>query len=624
MKQEFIQFAPLFSGLAEDERNALDENFAQNQLTAAQPLFNAGDAADALYLVGTGFVRLVTPGGINLATLGPGSVLGEDSLFRSLPYDVSAVAVSDLEFWKLPDKKLRALILQRPALGLKLSNNFGSLIAQMQDYLVQQLARTTELSGVPGSSLQIVAGHLQPRRLATGQYLYRVGEPPVGLFLIENGAVDVQTEGADAIETFKRGDLLGAISLLTNKPSSSSVVATQDTELWMLPADDFQAIAARQPGLRRNLGRNVRSRLGRADQMAAVLRLGKMPIFADLPPQTLQQIAQRMILQHVPAGERVYRIGEAGDAMYLVEAGEIELTAENAAGIVEEIGRIGGEGFFGEMSLVTGQMRTEDATATRNSNLFVLYKADLDALATQNPAIGTALSQGVAMRLASQPEGDGNNLQRFALFAGMNPNDLRQIANYLRPMRYRAGEQVFRANTPADHLYLLEKGQVRVQPIAGAGWILGPGESFGERAVLTNQPHNTSVTAETDVDVWTLAKSDFDMLMNRYPTLAISMSRILSQRLAQATSQPAMALVGAPMSAPPPFLPAEPASANASARRRQAAAASGELPPPRRGGFGAWYANLSGFGKLRFILLLMLLILLLCVCLLYTSPSPRD
>jgi hypothetical protein len=110
--------------------------------------------------------------------------------------------------------------------------------------------------------------------------------------------------------------------------------------------------------------------------------------------------------------------------------------------------------------------------------------------------------------------------------------------------------------------------------------------------------------------------------MNRYPTLAISMSRILSQRLAQVTSQPAMAPVGAapagaPMSAPPSYLPAEPAQVNAAARRR-AAAASGEVPAPRRGGFGAWYSGLSGFGKLRFVLLIMLLILLLCVTVPFT------
>ena len=154
-------------------------------------------------------------------------------------------------------------------------------------------------------------------------------------------------------------------------------------------------------------------------------RLGKMPIFAELPPQTLQAIAQRMVLQHVPAGERVYRVGEAGDAMYLIESGEIELTAENAAGVLEEIGRIAGDGYFGEMSLLTGQIRTEDATSTRNTNLWILYKADLDALATQQPAIGKALSQGVATRLSSGGDYDTARFQQFALFAEL---DCRGIA----------------------------------------------------------------------------------------------------------------------------------------------------------------------------------------------------
>ena len=138
----------------------------------------------------------------------------------------------------------------------------------------------------------------------------------------------------------RNGSLLGAVPLLTNKPSTANAVALEETTLWMLTAEDFQALNSRQPGLRRSLGRAVRSRLSRADQLLAMQRLGKMPIFAELPPQTLQAIAQRMVLQHMPAGERVYRVGEAGDAMYLIESGEIELTAENAAGVLEEIGRI--------------------------------------------------------------------------------------------------------------------------------------------------------------------------------------------------------------------------------------------------------------------------------------------
>ena len=99
-------------GWREDEQKTLDENFRPGSTaTSGDALFQAGDTADGLYLVGKGFVRLLTAGGINLATLGPGSVLGEDSLFRSLPYDVSAHAASDLEYWKLTDKDLRAIIV---------------------------------------------------------------------------------------------------------------------------------------------------------------------------------------------------------------------------------------------------------------------------------------------------------------------------------------------------------------------------------------------------------------------------------------------------------------------------------------------------------------------------------
>jgi CRP-like cAMP-binding protein len=322
------------------------------------------------------------------------------------------------------------------------------------------------------------------------------------------------------------------------------------------------------------------------------------------------------VLQHVPAGERVYRIGEAGDALYLIESGEIELTAENAVGVVEEIGRIGAGSHFGEHSLLTGQIRTEDATATRNSNLWVLYKSDLDALSTQYPAIGKALSQGVALGLASGAGADDAKLQQFVLFVGMNPSDLRQIAGCLHPMRYRGGEQIFRAGSPAEGLYLIEKGTVGVQALGGAAWQAGPGESFGERALLTNQPHNTSAVAESDVDVWTMTKADFDMLMNRYPALAISMSRILSQRLSHVATSPNAPAGAAPVNMPPGQAAGVAAQ---SARRRQQAAAAGEVEGPgRRQGFGGWYSNLSGFGKLTFALLILVLILFLCVTIPFT------
>jgi CRP-like cAMP-binding protein len=615
LKEEFIQYAPLFAGLVAEEQALLGERFVQNSAKQGAVLFQVGDNADGLYLVGKGFVRIFTASGSNLATLGSGSVLGEDSLYRAVPYDVSAHAASDLEFWKLTDRDLRAIIIQQPTIGLKLSQNFGSLIAQMQDYLVQQLGKTPELNGLPRHTLQAIADQLEPRKVAAGQVLYRAGDAASGLFLIESGLIETQPDTADGErQQIGAGGLLGALALLTNKPQTTTATVREDTLLWALSANDFQMIASRQPGLRRSLGRNVSARLSRADQMQAVMRLSQMPIFAQLPPTTIQAIAQRMVLQHVPAGERVYRVGEVGDAMYLVESGEIELTAENAVGVVEEIGRIGPEGFFGELSLLTGQIRVEDATATRNTNLWVLNKADLDALAAQNPAVGKALSQGVAMRLSSAGRSDEESLRKFSLLADLSAADLRQIAPLLHPMRYRAGEVIFRASAPADRLFLIEKGSVRVQTLSGGAYLLGPTESFGERALITEQPHNTTVSADTDVDVWTLNKQDLDMLMNRYPAIAISITRIISQRLS-ATS------TAAPTGHPPAgYTPTSTPMEAAPTRRRQQAAAVQEMEPPRRRrrSFGEWYSSLSAGARVRFILLMLLLIILMCLTLPFT------
>jgi CRP-like cAMP-binding protein len=281
-------------------------------------------AADGLYLVGKGFVRLFTASGSNLATLGPGSVLGEDSLYRAVPYDVSAHAASDLEYWKLSDQDLRAIIVQHPAVGLEVEPELRQpdrADAGLPGAAVGQDAGTGRAAP---PHLQAIADQLEPRKVAAGQVLYRAGDQASGIFLIESGRIEIQPDTADGErQEATAGRLLGALALLTAKPQTTTAVAREETLLWALLADDFQMIASRQPGLRRSLGRNVRARLSRTDQMQAVQRLSQMPIFAQLPPPRSRPSPSAWCFQHVPAGERVYRIGEVGDAMYLVETARL-------------------------------------------------------------------------------------------------------------------------------------------------------------------------------------------------------------------------------------------------------------------------------------------------------------
>lgn len=642
MKDELIRFAPLFAGLADQEKDLLSSAFVEGESAAQAMLLRAGERSSAVYLVEQGFVSLTTPSGANLATLGPGSLIGEASLFRNVPQDVNAVALSDLKYWQLTDRALRDLIMQQPEIGLKLGRSFGSQLAQMEDYLARRLSQANELAGLPTHTLRAVAARLQPREVNPQDAIYRAGESPVGLFLIENGVIELRADvpaAGESNQELRGGALFGALPLLTGKPYSQSAVATEPALLWALSQEDFAAVSSQHPGLRRSLARNARMRLNKPDQSQAVLRLGQMPIWGEASPQTMQAIAQRMVLQHVPAGERVYMMGEGGDALYFIESGEVELTTENASGAVEELARVGSDGYFGEMSLLTGQIRTEDATATRNTNLWVLYKSDLDALAAQYPEIGKAMSQGLAARLAAEPQDHGvERFRQFALLAELGELELGQVVDHLHPMRYRAGEQIFRASSPAEMLYLLERGHVRMQPLSGGNWLIGPGEAFGERALLTNQPHNASAVAETDVDVWTLSKQDFDMLMNRHPMLAISMSRMLSQRMEGGyTGEYGGEYGGQPQAVPSSsvggvasdpyfddryneagdqlgFEPDAYTGTNMPSRRRRNYAAQQpvtDAPRRQRPSIGQWFANLSTLGKVQLAVLLLLLIWLI-------------
>ncbi|MCE7983584.1 MAG: hypothetical protein DYG89_20615 [Caldilinea sp. CFX5] len=618
MKSNLLKAIPILEGLADEELDSLANEFVDSHYPKGAHLFKSGEQSDALYVIDQGFVRLIGSNGRSLATLGQGSLLGEDTLFRGANQEIEAVVASDLSAWKLPDHKARALFVRHPDMGIKISRNFGALLVQMDDYLVERLSKINELSNLPRHTLHAVARRLQPRIVRTQTPVHRGGEMPSALFIVERGAFEIRPEpmlpGQD-VQRVQAGAIIGAMSLLTNKPYNETALATEDSLVWVLSAENFQGINSSHPGLRRSLGRNVRSRLGKADQAQAVLRLSQMPLFAEVPPQSLQAIAQRMVLQHIPAGERVYRIGEAGDAIYMVENGEIELTEENASGVVEEKARVAGGGFFGEMSLLTGLIRTEDATATRNTNLWILYKTDLDDLTVHHPAIAKALSQGLATRLAEpEPEqGDLGRFRHFAILADLSPSDLRQVTRHLRPMRYRSGEQVYQEGTPADALYFLERGQVYVQSIDGNGWILDAGETFGERSVLSGDPHASTVIAETDIDVWMLEKADFDALVARYPSLALNITRSFSRRMNQYAMAPA-----APASYAPPSAPQLPAPRFQTMQRRTAVPGAQQPPPNRQramngGGFAEWFGNLSTFGKVRLALFILLLLWLLGV-----------
>ncbi len=636
MNAPILNETPLFSALSTTQQERIAACLQPRSLAAGERLFSIGEEASSLYIIRTGWIRLATPGGDVLASLGPGSVFGETDLFRGQRRSSSAVAASAAELWTLDGRDLSEAIIDDPNLGIALSRAFGGHIVQMDAYLVNRLREAPALADARDEELAALAHLLAPMEVARGQTLFRQGDPAQALYVIEAGEVVVSPQEDESAPSVRRvGQLLGELAMLTGKPHFYTAEAAADTLLWSLGRADFDAVIHRHPGLAKLLSRGLRAPLNSEDQAAAAAVLAHMPLFEGLDADVLAMVSSRLLLLHMPAGEVIFAEGGRADAMYLVESGEVELV-QGSGSRRELVARIGPGGFFGEMALLTGRPRSATAIASQAANLWVLYRNEFEALVMRTPAIAAAVSRGLSERLAEAGSAHADrHLRHMRLLQGLPSAALREIADRLQPMRYRAEEVIFHQGDHPHFLYLIESGRIALfkeeggveTPIS----ILNGGEFAGEEAVLTGGRYEATAQALTDVDVWLLRPADFEALTMRHPALALNLSRSLSERLRQTEAQtlhsvqasaPSRRTVPVTVEAPPvawdQVAPAQVAPAGPMPSQERpvpegSTAARAEPRPSALDQLAAWFHSLSLAAKMRLAIVLVLLAWLLGV-----------
>jgi NTE family protein len=134
------------------------------------------------------------------------------------------------------------------------------------------------------------------------------------------------------------------------------------------------------------------------------------------------------------------------------------------------------------------------------------------------------------------------NLRRIPFFSELPDDLLQAISAKLHLKRYRKGEVIFVEGGSGDSMYLIESGQVKV--VSGTDEeerlfaYLGPGNFFGEMALLLGEPRSATVKVDIDTELWVLHKTDMDELLEQHPSIAVTISRELSRRLRETDKQP--------------------------------------------------------------------------------------
>lgn len=122
-------------------------------------------------------------------------------------------------------------------------------------------------------------------------------------------------------------------------------------------------------------------------------------------------------------------------------------------------------------------------------------------------------------------------LKAIPLFAELDDDGLEVIARLATEFQAPAGQVLAEVGQPGTGLFVIEEGAVQVDMPDGASVELGPGEFFGEVALLTDSPRNARVRAMSDVRCLAISRHVFTLLLDAQPTIAAAMLPIVARRL---------------------------------------------------------------------------------------------
>ena len=129
--------------------------------------------------------------------------------------------------------------------------------------------------------------------------------------------------------------------------------------------------------------------------------------------------------------------------------------------------------------------------------------------------------------------GNEELLASVPLFSKVDKPDIERMARSVVPRSYKAGETIVKEGEQAVAFYIIASGRVVVRKGETELNTLGPGECFGEMALLDGYPRATSVVALDDTELLAMTRWDFTAELRTNPTIAVAMLPVLSKRIRQ-------------------------------------------------------------------------------------------
>ena len=121
-------------------------------------------------------------------------------------------------------------------------------------------------------------------------------------------------------------------------------------------------------------------------------------------------------------------------------------------------------------------------------------------------------------------------LQKAPLWSGLTEKELKVIARSFKELKYESGDIIVRKGEAGVGFYLMAEGTVEVRSDGKVLSTLGPGQFFGEMALLDGQPRSADVVALEPSKCLALSSWNFNSIVSDYPKMALKLLQESTRR----------------------------------------------------------------------------------------------
>ena len=268
-----------------------------------------------------------------------------------------------------------------------------------------------------------------------------------------------------------------------------------------------------------------------SDSTAALDVLATSPLFGRLDRSTRAMLADHLTFVTLAQGDMLFRQGDPGDSMYILDRGLLEVRTHDEQG-EHVLDRLDAGAGVGEMALLTGRPRTADVIALVDSRLLRIAREGFDRLVAQYPSVASGFTLAITPRV--QRLQLAGILTR--LFGALDALALQSMQERLTWQRLADGEALFRQGESGTSMFIVVNGRLQIvlEPEGAEDERIlneiGAGETVGEFALLSDETRSASAYATRDTDIVEMTRPVFEALLREHPQAMTEIARMIVAR----------------------------------------------------------------------------------------------